>query len=114
MGKYRYNIYQDVIAYFIENDIDEEINNEKIDKMPKEEVLKYYLEWNGIIGWTSDIVSIFEANDDLYSKQDLMTGIKDYVSVLTMDANNEQDDKCKTILNNVIHSLNEIVDNFKE
>jgi len=113
MSKYRNNVYEDVKEYFKEN-IGDEVTNEQIDKMPAHDVLDYYLQWNGIIGWTSDIVSIMEANDDLFSKQDVMTGIKDYVGILTMDANNEQDDKCKTILNNVILSLNGLVENFNE
>lgn len=60
MSKYRYNIYRDVKDFFKEN-YDEDIDNERIDKMSKRDVLDYYLQWNGIIGWTGDIVNIMEA-----------------------------------------------------
>lgn len=60
MSKYRYNIYQDVKEFFKEN-YDDEITSKDIDEMPKDKVLKYYLEWNGIFGYTNDIVNIMEA-----------------------------------------------------
>ena len=113
MSKYRYYIYQDIKEFFKEN-YGEDIDNERIDKMSKRDVLDYYLQWNGIIGYTSDIVNIVEANEDLYTKQNVIDNLKHYIDVLKMDVKGEQDDKCKQILNNVIHSLNDIVENFKD
>ena len=58
--KYRMSIYSDVIDYFKEN-YGEDITKEQIDKMPNKDVLDYYLQWNGIIGYTYDIISIMGA-----------------------------------------------------
>ena len=59
-NKYRFHIYKDVKEWFLEND-GREITDEEIDDMSKRDVLEYYLQWNGIFGYTSDIVSIMEA-----------------------------------------------------
>lgn len=113
MGKYRHNIYEDVIEYYKEN-FYEDIDEDDVDKMERDDVLKYWLEWNGIIGYTYDIVNIIEANEDLYTKQNVIDNLKDYIDVLKMDASKEQNYKCKCILNNVIRSLNDIAENFKD
>lgn len=57
MDKYAFNIYRDVKEWFEEND-GRIVSDEEIDKMPRECVLDYYLQWNGIIGYTSDILNI--------------------------------------------------------
>ena len=109
--KYRQAIYNDVIEYFKEN-FGDDIDQEQVDKMSNKDVLDYYLQWNGIIGYTGDIACIMQAHDELYTKQDVMNELIAYIGVLKHDINGEQDKVVKHILNNVIYSLNEIVNNF--
>lgn len=61
MSKYRHNIYEDVIEYYKEN-FGEDITREDVDKMERKEVLRYWLEWNGILGYTYDILDILGLN----------------------------------------------------
>ena len=61
MNKYPFYVYRYINEYLEENGY-EELTNEQIDKMPVELVLDYYLTWNGIVGYTNDILAIFKAN----------------------------------------------------
>ena len=60
--KYRASIYSDVKEYFEEN-YGEKISQEQIDAMPRKDVLDYYLQWNGIFGYTHDIIGILLGED---------------------------------------------------
>jgi hypothetical protein len=42
-------------------DLIENYSDEEIDNMSRREILEGYLNWHGIIGYTDDIVSCFEA-----------------------------------------------------
>lgn len=57
---YPINVVRDVIDYFAENN-GTTITEYEVDEMQPKEVLSIYLEWNGILGYTEDIVSIMEA-----------------------------------------------------
>lgn len=61
MNKYRTSVYDDVIEYYKEN-FGEDITREDVDKMERKEVLRYWLEWNGILGYTYDILDILGLN----------------------------------------------------
>lgn len=59
MNKYRQSVYQDVIEFIQENE-GRTIQEKDVDKMPREQVLDYWLEWNGIIGYTWKILEILD------------------------------------------------------
>lgn len=50
-------IQKDIMNYFLEN----EKQWTSLEKMPVEEALHAFLEWNGIIGYDEVIIAIFEA-----------------------------------------------------
>lgn len=113
MKKYRHNVYEDVIEYYKEN-FYEDITEDDVDKMERDDVLKYWLEWNGIIGYTYDIVNIIEANEDLYSKKDLINSLNAYIDVLKHDENSAHSEEVKQVLRNVAYSISEIIENLKD
>lgn len=59
----------DTLPSHIKNDIIEFIEENNIKNIPEdgfyriETLLRYYLEWNGIVGWTEDIMSIIKHAD---------------------------------------------------
>jgi len=61
--KYWRSVYEDLKDYFMEN-YHQVISNEDIDNMSNKAVLGYWLEWNGIIGYTNDIIEIMEAKNE--------------------------------------------------
>ena len=52
--------------------------------------------------------------EDLYSKQDVMNALNHYLISLNRDLACCENEYGKQVLNNVIVSLKEIVDNFKD
>lgn len=116
MSKYRYNIYDDVREYVKEN-FGEDITDEDIDKMSRDDVLRYWLEWNGIIGYTSYILNIVDSSET-YSKRDVINAINDYIEVLKHDVKRDsdgvEDGTINFVLNNVINSLTEIVSDLNK
>lgn len=58
--KYSHKIYIAIKDYFNEN-LNQDLSIEEIDKnLTKYEVLDYFLKWEGIMGYTDAIYSIFE------------------------------------------------------
>lgn len=56
---YPYNVVKAVEHWFLYNA--DGISEYEVSKMSPEEVLYYFLEWEGIIGYTNTIVNIFQA-----------------------------------------------------
>lgn len=61
MNKYPFYIYRDINNYLKENGYNE-LTESEIDNLSVELVLDYYLSWNGIFGYTNDLLAIFKAN----------------------------------------------------
>ena len=66
----RANIIYDVIQFHEEN-YDEHLTAYDVEELPLETVLNSYLSWNGILGFTSDILNIIESC--LHDHQNLET-----------------------------------------
>lgn len=64
--KYDWRIYHSVKAWYEENE-EKVPTDEEIDKMSKYDILDIFLEWEGIIGYTTAIGSLIP---DLFDKQD--------------------------------------------
>lgn len=109
--KYRASVYDDVIDYYKEN-LYTDITKDDVDKMERKDVLRYWLEWNGIIGYDYYILDILGNDECLYTKQDLIKAINAYADVLRGDMAREKDETIKDVLNNVAYSLNQIVKDF--
>ena len=61
--KYNWYVYKKVMQFFEEN-YNQEITKEEIDKMPRVSVLEYFCEWEGIsTSYVSDFVNILGVKD---------------------------------------------------
>lgn len=65
MKHYNYprNVIKDIQDYLKENE-NRDLTDYEVEELDPEEALRMYLEWNGIIGYTSTIISILEAEED--------------------------------------------------
>ena len=68
--KYNYKVYNDIEEYYRENGFGE-ITHEDIDRLDPSVVLGYWLEWNGIFGYTETILEILHYDDIKHASRNI-------------------------------------------